>query len=71
MKFELWFVNVQNCDRGRAKMAKNFMSNILDELMGRDRDALPTDKPRTYRWDDSAVSKACSNADGFLVLKSA
>lgn len=37
-------------------MAKNFMSNILDELMGRDRDALPTDKPRTPKWDDADVS---------------
>ncbi|ODN01625.1 Luc7-like protein 3 [Orchesella cincta] len=36
-------------------MAKNFMSNILDELMGRDRDALPTDKPRTPKWDDADI----------------
>lgn len=38
-------------------MAKNFMSNILDELMGRDRDALPTDKPRQPNWSDADVSK--------------
>lgn len=36
-------------------MTKNFMSSVLDELMGRDRDALPTDKPRAPKWDDPDV----------------
>lgn len=35
--------------------AKNFMSSILDELMGRNRNAGPDDKPKAVSWDDPDV----------------
>lgn len=31
------------------------MSSILDELMGRNRNALPTDQPKQPQWDDPEV----------------
>jgi len=37
-------------------MAKNFMSSVLDELMGRNRDALPTEEPKQPNWDDPEVN---------------
>lgn len=36
-------------------MAKNFMSSILDELMGRDRNAGPDEQPKKISWDDPEV----------------
>ncbi|CAG7723407.1 unnamed protein product [Allacma fusca] len=36
-------------------MTKNFMSSILDELMGRNRNALPTEKPKQLHWDDPEI----------------
>lgn len=38
------------------RMTKNFMSSILDELMGRNRNALPTEQPKQISWDDPEVS---------------
>lgn len=35
----------------------SFAAQMLDELMGRDRDANPTDKRREIHWEDPEVIK--------------
>ena len=34
----------------------SFMSQMLDELMGKNRDLAPSDKPPDIHWDDSEVA---------------
>ena len=48
-------------------MAGSFASALLDELMGRNRDANPNDKRRDVHWSDPEVcivsSSACYHID--------
>lgn len=45
---------------GYAEMARDFMAQMLDELMGRNRNARP-DERQDLRWDDPTVRRTfCS-----------
>ena len=43
-------------------MAGSFASALLDELMGRNRDANPNDKRRDMHWSDPEVCTVYSSA---------
>jgi len=55
-------------------MAGSYASALLDELMGRNRDANPNDKRRDVHWSDPEVcidsSSDCHNADFVRYLPS-